>query len=56
MPCIHTDSAFFASRTCAAHARAALTPSPSHTPLMPGLSAFHARLAQRSTRDLACLS
>jgi len=23
---------------------------------MPGLSAFHARLAQRSTRDLACLS
>jgi hypothetical protein len=26
------------------------------TPLSLGLSVFHARLAQRSTRDLACLS
>ncbi|MCA1855294.1 hypothetical protein LE190_05065 [Massilia oculi] len=27
-----------------------------HHPLLLGLSVFHARLAQRSTRDLACLS
>jgi len=27
-----------------------------HHPLSLGLSVFHARLAQRSTRDLACLS
>ncbi|VXB91940.1 hypothetical protein MASSI9I_50677 [Massilia sp. 9I] len=26
-----------------------------HVPLSLGLSVFHARLAQRSTRDLACL-
>jgi len=28
----------------------------SHLPLSLGLSVFHARLAQLSTRDLACLS
>jgi len=28
----------------------------SQTPLFRGLSVFRARLAQRSTRDLACLS
>ncbi len=54
MPCIQSDSVFQVSR--AFHAQADLTPCPSHTPLLPGLSAFHARLAQRSTRDLACLS
>lgn len=54
MPCIQFDGVFHAS--CAPHAQAGLSPCPSHTPLLPGLSAFHARLAQRSTRDLACLS
>ena len=54
MPCIQLNGVFQASR--AAYAQAGLSPCPSHTPLLPGLSAFHARLAQRSTRDLACLS
>lgn len=60
MRCFHLiaepGGKYRAFRVRASHAADALTPCPSHTPLSLGLSVFHARLAQLSTRDLACLS
>ena len=60
MRCIHSYGPSIISRTHPAFAAAAVTPCAFqdflHQSLTRGLSVFHARLAQLSTRDLACLS
>jgi len=51
---INTSSSVRSARAGAVAAAAAARSSSMHPSL--GLSVFHARLAQLSTRDLACLS